>query len=313
MSTATLTRTAYIFPGQGSQSVGMGKDLYESSPAARAVFDEIDDALGRKLSRLVFEGPSAELTRTENAQPGIAAASLATWKAIEEATGGAYAPHFVAGHSLGEYSALAVAGVISVADTVRLVVERGRLMQHACDQRPGGMAALIGIDEITVEEVCRETGAYISNINSGEQIIISGDHLNLARAIDLAAARGARKAIPLSVGGAFHSGLMEPAQHGLNDVIEKIRFRDPRIPVIGNVEARPLVTAAEVKDELRMQLMSCVQWKRSVGCMSQHGVTRFVEIGPGRVLGGLVKRIDRNADVVCVSDAQSVRAFAAAA
>ncbi|MSQ08423.1 MAG: [acyl-carrier-protein] S-malonyltransferase [Dehalococcoidia bacterium] len=312
MSPSSLARAAFVFPGQGSQIVGMGKDLYEKSPAARLVFEEIDDTLGRKLSGMIFDGPCDELTRTENAQPAITAVSLAAWKAMGEAVGAPQVPGFVAGHSLGEYSALAVAGVLSIADSARLVVERGRVMQRACDERPGGMAALIGIDEAAAEDVCRQTGAYISNINSGEQIIISGDHMSLARAMDLAAARGARKAIPLSVGGAFHSGLMEPAQHGLNVVMESIRFNDPIAKIVGNVDAMPLTTAAEVKEELRLQLMSCVQWKRSVDTMVRGGVQRFVEVGPGRVLSGLIKRIERNAEVACVSDYGAVLEYAAA-
>jgi [acyl-carrier-protein] S-malonyltransferase len=290
----------------------MGRDLYEKSRAARLVFEEIDATLHRELSTLMFDGPAEELTRTENAQPAIMAVSLAAWKAVGETAGWEQIPRCVAGHSVGEYSALAVAGVLSIADTARLVVERGRLMQHACDDRPGGMAALIGIDETTVEEVCRQAGTYISNINSGEQIIISGDHVSLARAIDLAAARGARKAIPLSVGGAFHSGLMESAQEGLNEVLETLTFREPATPVIGNVEARPLTTAADIKEELRLQLMSCVQWKRSVDAMLLSGVQRFVEVGPGRVLSGLVKRINSNVEAVCVGDYASVRAYVTA-
>ncbi len=313
MTTQALTRTAYIFPGQGSQAVGMGRDLYDASPAAKAVFDEVDDTLNRKLSWLMFEGPSDELTRTENAQPSITAVSLAVWKAIEEITGRTPKPDFVAGHSLGEYTALAVSGVLSVPDTMRLVVERSRLMQHACDERPGGMAALIGIDEITVEDVCRETGTYISNVNSGEQIIISGEHMSLARAIDLAAARGARKAIPLSVGGAFHSGLMAPAQHGLNDVIAGLRFSEPAVPIIANVDARAMTSAKDIREELRLQLTSCVQWKRSVDAMTSRGVGTFVEIGPGRVLSGLVKRIEKSAVVMSAGDMQTVRTLAAAA
>lgn len=312
MSTVNLARTAFIFPGQGSQAVGMGKDLYENSLAARQVYQEIDETLGRNLSSVMFDGPAGELTRTENAQPAIAAVSLAAWKAMGEAAGQPQVPGYVAGHSLGEYSALAVAGVLSIADTTRLIVERGRLMQLACDERPGGMAALIGIDETTAEEVCRETGAYISNVNSGGQIIISGNHLDLARALDLAAARGARKAIPLAVGGAFHSGLMEPAQHGLNEMMDTLQFRDPVAPVIGNVEARPLATAAAIREELRMQLTSCVQWKRSVDTLIRHGVDRFIEIGPGRVLAGLVKRIDTAANVISIGDYETVRAYAAA-
>ena len=290
----------------------MGKDLYENSLAARQVYQEIDETLCRKLSSVMFDGPADELTRTENAQPAITAVSLAAWKAMGEAAGQPQVPGYVAGHSVGEYSALAVAGVLSIADTTRLVVERGRLMQLACDERPGGMAALIGIDETTAEEVCRETGAYISNVNSGGQIIISGNHLDLARAIDLAAARGARKAIPLAVGGAFHSGLMEPAQHGLNEMMGTLQFRDPVAPVIGNVDALPLATAAAIREELRMQLTSCVQWKRSVDTLLRNGVDRLLEIGPGRVLAGLVKRIDTAANVISIGDYETVRAYAAA-
>ncbi len=312
MAQQTPEKVAFLFPGQGSQIVGMGKDLYDSSPAAKAIFQEIDETLGRSLSGLMFNGPSEDLTRTENAQPAITAASIATWKAMEEATGVPQAPQMTAGHSLGEYSALAVSGVLSTADTVRLVVARGRLMQKACDERPGGMAALMGIDEMSVEEVCRETGTYISNINSSEQIIISGDHMRLAQAIDLASARGARKAIPLAVGGAFHSGLMESAQHGLNEVLESLTFHDPIVPLIGNVDAQPLTTAAAIIDELKLQLMSCVQWNRTVGFMLGQNVDQFIEIGPGRVLAGLVKRIDRSANVLSIGDYQSVQAYAAA-
>ena len=305
------SKLAFIFPGQGSQAVGMGKDLYAGSPAARAVFDEVDDALGRPITQLAFEGPADELTRTGNAQPAISAVSLAVHAALGEAMGRDPAPAMVAGHSLGEYTALAVAGVLSVSDTMRLVVERSRLMQRACNERPGGMVALIGIDEFAVEDVCRETGTYLSNINSAEQIIISGDHMSLARAIDLASTRGARKCVALPVGGAFHSGLMEPAQTGLNRVIESIEFKDPAMPIIGNCDGAPLTTAAEVKEELCRQLTSCVHWERSVKLMIHGGVDGFVEVGPGRVLSGLVKRIDRNAPTATVCDLESVRAFAA--
>ena len=290
----------------------MGKELYSASAASRAVYDEVDDALGLKLSSIMFEGPADVLTRTENAQPAIAAVSLATWKALEEVSGTPLVPDMTAGHSLGEYTALAVAEVLSISDVVRLVSERGRYMQGACDERPGGMAALIGIDEITVEEICRETGAYTSNINAPGQIIISGSHMDLARAIDLAAARGARKAIPLSVAGAFHSGLMAPAQHELNELIESLDFSDPSIPIVGNVEARPLTTAAEVKEELQMQLMSCVQWNRTMDYMLDNGVRHYVELGPGRVLGGMMKRIDRKASVTSIGDYKAVCAYAAA-
>ena len=290
----------------------MGKKLYSASASAREVFKEADDALGMKLSSTMFEGPAEVLTRTENAQPAIAAVSLATWKALEEVSGRPQVPDMAAGHSLGEYTALAVAGVLGISDVIRLVAQRGRFMQGACDDRPGGMAAIIGIDEVTAEEICRETGAYTSNINSPEQIIISGTHMELARAIDLAAARGARKAIPLSVAGAFHSGLMAPAQHELNELIESLEFNEPSVPIVGNVEAKALNTAADVKEELRLQLMSCVQWNRTMRFMLGSGIEHYVELGPGRVLGGLMKRIDRTVSVTSIGDYAGACAYAAA-
>jgi [acyl-carrier-protein] S-malonyltransferase len=311
MPIETLEKFAFIFPGQASQSVGMGRDLFNNSIASREVFQEIDEVLRRKLTDVMFEGPADQLTRTENAQPAITAVCLATWKAMEEASDCMLLPSMTTGHSLGEYSSLAVAGVLSIEETVKLVVERGRLMQLACDERPGGMAAIIGIDEQTVEEVCREVGTYISNINTAQQVIISGDHLRLARAIDLASARGAKRAIPLAVNGAFHSGLMDPAQSGLNDVLDSLTFNDPDMPIIGNVSARPLTTGEAIKDELKQQLQSCVQWNNSISYMSENGVTDFVEIGPGQVLSGMVKRIAPSAKITSVGDFDSVQAYAA--
>lgn len=310
MPTETLEKFAFIFPGQASQAVGMGRDLFNNSIAARDVFSEIDDVLGRKLTDVMFEGPADILTRTENAQPAITAVSLASWKAMEEASNRMLLPSMTTGHSLGEYSSLAVAGVLTIEEAVKLVVERGRLMQFACDERPGGMAAIIGIDEQTVEEVCREAGAYISNINTAQQVIISGDHQRLARAIDLASARGAKRAIPLAVNGAFHSGLMDPAQTGLNDVLDSLTFNDPDMPIIGNVSAQPLTTGDEVKDELKQQLQSCVQWNNSISYMAENGVTEFVEIGPGQVLSGMVRRIAPGTKTISVGDYDSVQAYA---
>lgn len=309
----TTAATAFVFPGQGSQALGMGRDVYLNSTAAREVFEEVDDALGRGLSDVMFGEDADALTRTENAQPAILTSSIATWRAMEEAVDTVVMPDMAAGHSLGEYSALVVAGVLSIPDAVNLVCERGRLMQSACTEQPGGMAALIGIDEVTVAEICRDTGVEVSTVNTPEQIIIAGDHVGLARALDLAGARGAKKAIPLSVGGAFHSGLMSSAQSGLDDAIASTQFNDPLVPVVGNVDARPLSTADEVKSELRRQLTSCVQWNRGVQYMIGQGVTEFVEVGSGKVLSGMIRRIDRNANVRNVNDFESVWAYAEAA
>jgi [acyl-carrier-protein] S-malonyltransferase len=290
----------------------MGKDLYLNSIAAREVFDEIDDTLGRKLSTMMFEGPDDELRQTQNTQPAIMATSVATWRAMEEATGILQVPNATAGHSLGEYSALAVAGVLSISDAVKLVLERGRLMQSACEERPGGMAALIGLDEVTAEEICRESGAQMSTINTEQQIILAGDHHSLAMAIDIASARGAKKAIPLQVGGAFHSGLMSPAQNGLDAIIDSLTFHDPLVPLVGNVTAKSLTTAEQVKEELRLQLTSCVQWNNTVKFMLNDGIDTFYEIGHGKILSGMVKRIDRSASVTSIGDFASVLNYSSA-
>ena len=199
-------KVAFLFPGQASQTPGMGLDLYKNSIAAREVFQEADDILGRKLSTVIFEGSKEELTRTENAQPSIATVSIAAWRAIESEMGSIQIPNFTAGHSLGEYSSLATAGSLSIKDTIDLVSKRGELMEKACNNAPGGMSAIIGIDATAVKEVCEETGTYLSNINTSNQIIIAGKKENLVNAMDLASRLGAKKAIPLPVGGAFHSG-----------------------------------------------------------------------------------------------------------
>ena len=260
-------KVAFLFPGQASQTPGMGLDLYKNSIAAREVFQEADDILGRKLSTVIFEGSKEELTRTENAQPSIATVSIAAWRAIESEMGSIQIPNFTAGHSLGEYSSLATAGSLSIKDTIDLVSKRGELMEKACNNAPGGMSAIIGIDATAVKEVCEETGTYLSNINTSNQIIIAGKKENLVNAMDLASRLGAKKAIPLPVGGAFHSGLMASAQDELNNVIDEANFEDAVVPIIANTSAEPITEKNLVRNELKNQLQNCVLWSDSIEYM----------------------------------------------
>lgn len=302
-----VSKVAYVFPGQGSQAVGMGYELYRGSLEARQVFEQADEALQAPLSRLCFEGPEDELRETINAQPAILTASVACLRAVAEFNG-PVKPAFVAGHSLGEYTALVAAGVLEFADAVRVVRERGRLMQEAGRQKPGGMAAIIGLDEESLEEVCLETGAQIANINCAGQIVISGTREQLARSMDLAKTRGARRVVPLQVSGAFHSTLMEPAVAGMAQAISQLSFRPAEIPIVANSTAKPVTTAEEVKSELLQQLCHCVQWQPSVEYMVGVGVTTFIEVGPGQVLSGLIKRISNEVRILSMSDPESIKA-----
>lgn len=299
-------KVAYVFPGQGSQEVGMGFDVYVHFASAREVFDEADKTLGFPLSRLCFEGPEEELIQTVNVQPAVLTTSIALLRAAQEASGQSLPPPtFVAGHSLGEYTALVVANVLTLADGIRLVRERGRLMHEAGRRKPGSMVAVIGLDQQVIEDICLHTGTEISNINSPGQIVISGTEDNLAKARRLAQLKGARRIIPLKVSGAFHSSLMEPALPGLRDAIGAFSFKTPTIPIIANVTAEPLTDIEATKTELGRQIRHCVQWQRSIENVIDKGVTIFFEIGPGEVLTGLIRRISPGVQTFNISNVKS--------
>jgi len=263
-------KVAYVFPGQGSQRVGMGREVYDSSPEARAVFEEADTVLGFRLTQLCFEGPEETLRQTSNAQPAILAVSIAYLRASPELQG--TAPAFVAGHSLGEYTALVAARVLDFAEALYLAGQRGQLMQEAGQENPGGMVAILGMDEASVNEVCQSTGTQVANFNCPGQIVLSGATQNVAQAAELAKAKGARSAIPLQVSGAFHTALMQPAVEGMAQAISKLTFRDPTIPIIANTTAEPITDAEAVKAELLNQLCHCIQWQRSTEYMMKEGV-----------------------------------------
>jgi len=304
---AELSKVAYVFPGQGSQSTGMGLDLFNSYPSAKKVFDEADASLGFPLSRLCFEGPEEELTKTHNVQPAILVVSIACLKALQEDSRDDFpSPAFVAGHSLGEYTALVAAGALGLADAVVLVRERGRLMYEAGLKNPGSMLAVIGLDEETVKRVCLQTGTEISNINCAGQIVVSGTAQAIAEANKAARARGARALIPLKVSGAFHSALMEPVIAEFSRIVSRVRFRPPSIPVVSNVSARPLTDVDSIKKELVKQLRNCIQWQGSVEYMMHSGVATFYEIGPGRVLSGLIRRINSELQVFNIAGTEGI-------
>ena len=306
---AEPVRAAYIFPGQGSQWVGMGRDLYNSFDSAKAVFKQADEALGFPLSRLCFDGPDDELRQTINAQPAIVTVSLAFLSVLPDTVGGngIPAPAYVAGHSLGEYTALAAAGVVDFATAIYLARERGRLMHQAGLKRPGGMVAVIGLDETVLAEICAQTDTRIANVNCPGQLVISGAKDNLSKAAALAEARGAYRTIPLLVSGAFHTPLMQPAVDGMSQIMANISFAEPLVPIIANTTAQEITTAQLVKDELLRQLCNGVQWQRSIEYMVDKGVSTFIEIGPGKVLSGLIKRINRNVRTLNIGDAQTIK------
>jgi [acyl-carrier-protein] S-malonyltransferase len=310
-----MTR-AFIFPGQGSQAVGMGKALAESSPAARAVFAEVDEALGESLSKLMFEGPADALTLTANAQPALMAASLAVLRALEAERGLDLARDAacVAGHSLGEYSALAAAGTLSIADAARLLRIRGQAMQKAVAPGIGAMAALLGPDLETARAIAEEAAegmvCGVANDNGAGQVVLSGHKEAVERAMALAQSRGVRRAVLLNVSAPFHCALMAPAAETMKAALAEVTLNPPVVPVYANVTAGPLTDPAAIRQALVAQVTGTVRWSESVAAMAEAGVDRFHELGAGKVLTGLVKRIAPGATASAVGTPDDVAAYA---
>ena len=302
-----MSKTALLFAGQGAQAVGMGRDLAAAFPAAQSLFERANAALGYDLAGVCFNGPEAELTKTENAQPGI---FLVSWVALELLKTRVPSLKFeaTAGLSLGEFTALTAAGALSFEDGLRVVRLRGRFMQEACEATRGGMAAIIGLDEIPTREVCTEAGVELANLNCPGQLVISGEADKITKACELAKARGAKRALPLPVAGAYHSRLMASAQPKLRDALAAIPLNLPGVPVIANVTAQPHATCGEIHQRLVEQVTASVRWEESMRHLLAQGFTRFIELGPGTALSGFMKRIDKTATMLNVADTASLEA-----
>ncbi len=303
---------ACLFPGQGSQAVGMGQALADAFPIAAATFAEADAALGESLSDLIFNGPAERLTLTENTQPAILTMSVAVWRVLHER---GLSPAFVAGHSLGEYSAHVAAGTLAFADAVRLVRNRGRYMQEAVPVGQGAMAAILGMDEAGVTQACLDAaqGEVVSpaNLNGPGQIVIAGSAAAVARASERAKALGAKRVIPLQVSAPFHCALMKPAEERLAPELRAAAAHDPRVPVVANVDAEPKRTAAAAIDALIRQVSSPVRWENVIQRLASEGVTRYVEVGPGKVLSGMVKKIAPGTTILNVEGPEGLAAIEA--
>ncbi|MHC4247578.1 MAG: ACP S-malonyltransferase [Planctomycetota bacterium] len=307
-----MEKTAILFAGQGAQFVGMGRDLAEAFPAAREVFEAADRVLGLGISNLCFEGPQADLNSTENAQPAVLAVGLACLRALEERSRLPEAVA-VAGLSLGEYGAHVAAGTIGAEDALRLVRRRGELMQAASEAHPGGMACVLGLEREAVDAACRDASSAglvaVANLNSPGQVVISGEHEAVARAGEIAKERGAKRVIPLKVSGAFHTPLMQVAADGLAEALAKVEIRAGRIPVIANATADEVREPEDTRRTLLEQLTGTVLFEDSIRKLVADGVTRFIELGPGKVLSGLVRRIAREAETVSLGTAEALAAF----
>ncbi len=301
-------KTAWLFPGQGAQYVGMGRDLYAQGGPAREVFERADAALGLPLSRILFEGPEEELRQTHNTQPAILVHSIAAWSACRDALGDA---SFAAGHSLGEYSALVAAGALGLEDAVRTVRVRGEAMQRAGMERPGAMAAILGLDLAAIESACASAGGVVApaNLNSPTQVVISGEVDAVERAMEACRASGAKRALRLDVSGAFHSPLMAPAAGILRDHLARLSIQAARFPVVANVTGLPVQAPGEIRASLEAQVLGAVRWEPTVRWLISQGVRRVVEFGPGKVLRGLVKSVDGSVELLGAEDPESVSAL----
>ncbi len=302
-----MSKTALLFAGQGAQAVGMGKELAAAFPSARTWFDRANAALGYDLAAICFHGPEPKLTRTENAQPGIYLVSWVAFQLLKERVP-ALKFDATAGLSLGEFTALAAADALSFEDGLKVVRQRGRFMQETCDATLGGMAAVIGLDEAPTREVCAEAGVVLANLNCPGQLVISGETEKISKAIELAKARGAKRAIPLPVAGAYHSPLMAGAQPKLQAALAAVALHSPAVTVVANVTARPHTTLAEMLSRLVEQITSPVRWEESMRYLLAQGCTRFIELGPGTALSGFMKRIDKSVQMLNVADVTSLEA-----
>jgi [acyl-carrier-protein] S-malonyltransferase len=300
-----MSETALLFAGQGAQVVGMGKDLSENSPAARAWFERANTVLGYDLSSICFNGPEAELTKTEHAQPGIFLVSWVAFELLKERLP-SLTFQATAGLSLGEFTALAAAGAMTFEEGLKLVRQRGKFMQEACEVTRGGMAAIIGLEEGPTREVCAEAGVVLANLNCPGQLVISGATEKIARACELAKGKGARRALPLAVAGAYHSPLMASAQPKLDQELARIKWNRPSVTVVSNVTAQPHEDAERIRARLVEQVTASVRWEESMRYLLGQGLTRFVELGPGTALNGFMKRIDKNAGMLNVADLGSL-------